>query len=298
MVKRTSNLLIVLGLSLLLSACANEEAIDSALTDDNAMADAPLRIAAAANLAEVLPDIIADYQASKDMASESLPSQNIEVTYASSGKLYAQIIAGAPYDIFLSADQALPAKLVADGFTKNSSQAQNHQLPFTYARGQLALYSVSLPISKDNNNELTALDKLDSLFDINTHTNANTNIKVAIANPELAPYGASAKAYLQAQQVYEQLNEQKRLIQAENIGQAFQYDHSGSVDYGFVAQSQVVAIKATPKQFITLEPDTYPAILQDGIVINATPLAIDFSNYLRTPAAQSNFANAGYLAVN
>ena len=122
--------------------------------------------------------------------------------------------------------------------------------------------------------------------------------KITIANPELAPYGQSAQAYLQAQNIFDTLTEQNRIIQAENIGQAFQYAHTGNVDYGFVAQSQLTAIKATPEQFYTLAPDSYPAILQDGIVLNNNTAATDFSNYLRSPAGQQYFSKAGYLAVN
>ena len=121
--------------------------------------------------------------------------------------------------------------------------------------------------------------------------------KITIANPELAPYGESAKAYLQAQNLYDSLTAQKRIIQAENIGQAFQYAHTGNVDYGFVAQSQVTATKATPEQFYILPADSYPAILQDGIVITDGASAADFTDYLRSPAGQAYFAKAGYLAV-
>jgi molybdate transport system substrate-binding protein len=120
---------------------------------------------------------------------------------------------------------------------------------------------------------------------------------VTIANPQLAPYGHSAKAYLQAQNSYETMVTQKRLIQAENIGQAFQYTHTGSVDYGFVALAQLIAIKAKPTQFHTLAPNSYPSILQDGIVLSERPSAAGFSEYLRSEAGQQYFADAGYLPV-
>lgn len=277
-------------LSLVLTSCAKENSIDGeSVTANETQSAETLRIAAAANLADVLPDIIAGYQADNRMTK-----QKIDVTYASSGKLYAQITAGAPYDIFLSADQAFPAKLVdADGIanpnaTPKKSQNESIYKPFTYARGQLALYSVSQPF---NDNKGNASAVLTDLF------TTNPNSKITIANPELAPYGASAKAYLQTQKVYDSLNKQKRLIQAENISQAFQYAHTGSVEYGFVAQSQVVAIEAVATRFVTLPPDTYPAILQDGIVISNAPVAVDFSQYLRSSAGQAYFAAAGYLAV-
>ncbi|WP_435978973.1 molybdate ABC transporter substrate-binding protein [Psychrobacter sp. DM4] len=258
--------------SLLLSACMQQSATDRASTNDDTKQNQTLRIAAAANLSEVLPTIIKGYK--KD---NNLPEQNIEVTYASSGKLYAQITAGAPYDIFLSANQEFPAKL-AD----SSTQGEETREPFTYAQGQLALYSVTSPL-----NEQALTDILMS----------DTTSKIAIANPELAPYGASARSYLQAQKVYDTVEQQKRLIQAENIGQAFQYAHTGHVNYGFVALSQLIAINAEPNQFITLAPESYPAILQDGIRLSDASAAIDFTDYLRSSVGQRYFLQAGYLTV-
>lgn len=265
------------GLALSLSACTKQSSAGkSPATDNTTEQTQTLRIAAAANLSDVLPDIVAGYK-----ADNNLSEPDIEVTYASSGKLYAQIIAGAPYDIFLSANQEFPAKLATD---KSAKGAESHE-PFTYTQGQLALYSVKHSLENIDQGTLSDLFKNDK------------TTKITIASPELAPYGASAKAYLQSQQFYDSLAEKKRLIQAENIGQAFQYAHTGSVDYGFVAQSQIVAIKAKPEEFITLAPESYPAILQDGVVISDTAVATDFTSYLLSPAGQKYFAEAGYLAV-
>ena len=262
-----------------LSACTAENTVDTDSASQTPEQTQTLRIAAAANLSDVLPQIVDGYKADKN-----LTAQDIDVTYASSGKLYAQIKAGAPYDIFLSANQEFPAKLAAERVVDN---AKNNDIytPFTYTQGQLALYSVT-----------KSLDGLEpaALSDLLIK---DANGKIAIANPELAPYGASAKAYLQSQNLYHTLNKQKRLIQAENIGQAFQYAHTGSVDYGFVAQSQIIAIKAKPEQFITLAPASYPAILQDGIVISDALIAADFTDYLRSKAGQHYFSQAGYLMV-
>lgn len=234
-----------------------------------------IRIAAAANLADVLPKIVEGYKTEKN-----LPEQEIELTFASSGKLYAQMQASAPYDIFLSANQDFPAKWIDE----RPADAPKHE-PFTYTQGQLTFYSVTKPVGEINQTTLAEL------------LAAQSDSKITIANPDLAPYGASAKAYLQSQNVYDSLNSQKRLIQAENIGQAFQYANTGSVDYGFVAQSQVTAIKATPDQFYILAQDSYPAILQDGIVISDAAVATDFTSYLLSSAGQKYFAEAGYLEV-
>ncbi|MBE0441643.1 MAG: molybdate ABC transporter substrate-binding protein [Psychrobacter sp.] len=268
------------GLILMLSACTQESDTDIESATKLSETSPTLRIAAAANLSDVLPDIIKGYQADK-----ALDDQSIDVTYASSGKLYTQIKAGAPYDIYLSANQEFPAKLAKEKASQvNGSNDTTYQL-FTYTQGQLALYSVSKPLDKI----YTA-----SLSDVLMN---DDNAKITIANPELAPYGTSAKAYLQSQHIYEFLSQKKRIIQAENISQAFQYAHTASVDYGFVAQSQLVAIKAEPEQFMTLKPDTYPAILQDGIVISDSNRAVDFSDYLRSAVGQQYFSQAGYLSV-
>jgi molybdate transport system substrate-binding protein len=260
-------------LVLALNACTQDQGVN-AQTDTTEQSQT-LRIAAAANLSDVLPSIIDSYQMDNNVPEKD--NLDIEVTYASSGKLYAQIKAGAPYDLFLSANQEFPAKL-----------ADETALPFTYTRGQLALYSVTKTLDNFTPKALTDLLTSDSF------TNGS---KIAIANPDLAPYGASAKAYLQSQNMYDKLNAQKSLIQSENIGQAFQYAHTGSVDYGFVAQSQLIAIKAKPEQFITLPPASYPAILQDGIVINNTPATNAFVNYLRSGVGQQHFSQAGYLPI-
>ncbi|MBO1530517.1 molybdate ABC transporter substrate-binding protein [Psychrobacter sp. F1192] len=264
---------------LALSACMSESVSESASATTAAEQTQTLRIAAAANLSDVLPAIVEGYKTDKD-----LPNQDIEITFASSGKLYAQIIAGAPYDIFLSANQDFPAKLADDG-----AQSKQAHKPFTYAQGQLALYSTTQSLATQSYE--TVAEALNSALDS----------KITIANPELAPYGASAKSYLQSismsqpQSLYDALEQQQRLIQAENIGQAFQYAHTGSVDYGFVAQSQITAIKAAPRQFITLAPGSYPAILQDGIIVSESSTAAEFVDYLRSDVGQQYFLQAGYL---
>ena len=267
----------VITMSVGLSACNPDKANATKQSTDNnnAVPTETIRIAAAANLAEVLPNIIKRYQ-----SENNLPASHIEVSYASSGKLYAQIQAGAPYDLFLSANQDFPAKWV----TERPVTAPD-SLPFTYTQGQLSVYSATKSMAQLNPARLTTL------------LTTQTDSKVTIASPVLAPYGASAQAYLQAQNIYETLDRQKRIIQAENIGQAFQYAHTGNVDYGFVAQSQVVAIHAAPDQFYLLPPDTYPAILQDGILLSDAVTAAAFSDYLRSATAQAYFAKAGYLAL-
>lgn len=283
---------VVAFVSLTLTACSHDKSAPQ--TGDTHQSDTSpqvLRIAAAANLSEVLPKVVAGYK-----AAHSDSHQDIELSFASSGKLYAQIEAGAPYDVFLSANQSYPDKLAAslasrhedrasqEGTAQASANPPHSYAPFTYAQGQLALYSVTHPIT------VRSVDIADLL-------SQPPDSKIAIANPALAPYGAAAAAYLKSQQIHTALTAQNRLIQSENIGQAFQYAHTGNVDYGFVAQSQVNAINAPAAQFVTLAPDSYPAILQDALQLTDTQMATDFVAYLRTPAAQAYFIQAGYLAA-
>lgn len=298
----TPNLKLIASLPalLVLASCSgsnnpeNTDAAPQATANDSETKSAQvLRIAAAANLAGVLPAVIEAYQATDGQNKSGQNTDNqkpkIEVTYASSGKLFAQINSGAPYDLFLSADQDFPAKYAQQQATAKVSI----QAPFNYARGQLALYSSNQDISSTK-----ALDQasLQQLF-ITQPTESNTAIKITLANPELAPYGASAKAFLQQQGIYDQLNHNKKLIQAENIGQAFQYAHTATTDYGFVALSQLISAKVESSKYLILQPDSYPAILQDGIVVSDSAAATDFSHYLQSEPAQKLFADAGYLPV-
>ena len=286
-------LIATLPFYLLLASCSNDAKTAQTHPDSQSETSAQhstdvLRIAAAANLAGVLPAVIDAYETSDTQTSKN-QKPKIEVTYASSGKLFAQINSGAPYDIFLSADQDFPAKYAQQQTSANATI----QTPFTYTRGQLALYS-----SNHDLGTLKTLDKasLQHLF-ITQPSESKTTIKITLANPELAPYGASAKSFLQQQGLYNTLSNKKVLIQAENIGQAFQYAHTATTDYGFVALSQLISAKVPDSKYIILQPESYPAILQDGIVIRNSAQATDFSHYLQSEPAQKLFAEAGYLPV-
>jgi len=286
-------LIATLPFYLLLASCSNDAKTAQTHPDSQSETSTQhstdvLRIAAAANLAGVLPAVIDAYETSDTQTSKN-QKPKIEVTYASSGKLLAQINSGAPYDIFLSADQDFPAKYAQQQTSANATI----QTPFTYTRGQLALYS-----SNHDLGTLKTLDKasLQQLF-ITQPSENKTAIKITLANPELAPYGASAKTFLQQQGLYDTLSNKKVLIQAENIGQAFQYAHTATTDYGFVALSQLISAKVPVSKYIILQPENYPAILQDGIVIRNSAQATDFSHYLQSEPTQKLFAEAGYLSV-
>lgn len=262
---------------------AQDEAVTPQASDVQSKSES-ISIAAAANLADVLPDIVQHYCEDKQLS----PCP-IETSFASSGKLYAQIMAGAPYDVYLAANQSYPEKLL----TEMGEKLQGKQT-FTYARGQLALYSTVEQLNADGDN-LSLLKK--------------PKVKVAIANPELAPYGEAAKTYLTTLKLYDTLNANKQLVMADNIGQAFQFTNTGHVDMGFVAFSQIKALekkeakeaeqadKGAIRSYQVVSKDEYPAILQDGVVITDKQIATDFSNYLLSEKGQGFFAEAGYLPV-
>jgi len=196
----------------------------------------------------------------------------IKWVVASSGKHYAQIIHGAPYDVFLSADQTKVVKLIKI----NAAIAETH---ITYAQGQLALYSPSSNISPNSLEALiTSIDKF------------------AIANAKLAPYGAAAKAYLQHLFVYQTMANRKSLVIGENINQAFQFVETGNAQAGLVAMSQLV--NKNKASYKLIDTELYPAILQDGVVLsrsNNIPQAKAFMNFLKQAEVTNIIKKYGYL---
>jgi len=141
---------------------------------------------------------------------------NFVIVSGSTGKLYAQILFGAPYDIFLAADTKTPERLVAQGIAVSQSQ-------FIYARGQLVLWGRDKPALGTSGREMLERHKFRY---------------IAIANPKLAPYGKGAMEVLTRLKIADQLKSQ--LVRGESIAQAFQFISSGNADVGFVALSQVM----------------------------------------------------------
>jgi len=142
---------------------------------------------------------------------EATTGHKVQMSSASTGKLYAQILNGAPYDIFLAANKSEPQRLEEEGRVLAGSR-------FTYARGILALFSIQAEKSL-------------------TIEQVNSSARIAIANPLLAPYGVAADQVLRQ---YSKAVEPRNLIRAENVGQVFLYTVSQNVDMGFVALSQII----------------------------------------------------------
>ena len=189
----------------------------------------------------------------------------------SSGKLYSQILHGAPFDVFFSADTHKPKSLEA----KNLIVPQSR---FTYARGQLAL------LSSKTYPELSLLSLESQDFS-----------KLIYANPKLAPYGAAAEEVLAEIPVANQLQK----IQAENINQALIYLLNTNDAIGFVAYSQIIEFSAKlstrSMSWKILSEDLYSPIVQQAVVLRESQASEDFVNFLKSREVQSYLESGGYL---
>lgn len=194
----------------------------------------------------------------------------VTLSGASTGKLFAQIHHGAPYDIFLAADVSRPSLLEASGEAVAGSR-------FTYASGVLVLASRQY---QDCQRALT-----ERRF---TH--------LAIANPKTAPYGAAAAALLKNLQLWTQVR--NKIVYGENIGQTFQYVSSGTADLGFVAWSQFLTVAKDHFSCHWLPPqDSYPVLDQQAVLLQrakANAAAQAFFTYLKSSPALAIIRAGGY----
>ena len=189
----------------------------------------------------------------------------VRLVFGSSGKLYAQIVNGAPYDLFLSADQVKPKNLSDQKYT-------NHK-PFTYAIGRLALYSANpklLPMSQD------------VLFN---------GLSIAIANPTLAPYGSASIDVLN--NLTRGNKPYSKLIMGENITQVFSFIASGNTDLGFVALSQV--IQKEKKNYWLIPNQYHNPIKQDAIIIKSGTNCSRFVKYMKSEDVKLILNSYGYI---
>ncbi len=192
-----------------------------------------------------------------------------EPVFASSGKLYAQIVNGAPYDVFLSADEERPARLFKEGFTDR---------PVIYAKGEVVLWSL--------NRDLGGRDWKEAVRSAGVK-------KIAIANPETAPYGASALTALKAAGLADLLKD--KLIYPQDIGQAFQYASTGAVDVGFCALSSTRTAEGA--KGCTLAVMEAPKVIQAACIVRATQnraAAVKFTDFLMSKPATAIKEKYGY----
>ncbi len=218
--------------------------------------DEPLRVAVAANFAATLTGLVNSYTRET--------GETITTSSASTGALYTQVIHGAPFDLLLAADSARPARLVNEGQALGPAR--------TYALGTLVLaYQREL--------EPLAQQGIAALL-------SKPGLNLAIANPELAPYGLAAQALLDR---FPAAN--PRRLTGANVGQAMQMWVAGGADAALVAAS------FEPAQYLPIPAEWYPPIEQQAVVLaSAThPVrAAAFLDWLTGPTARAFIGDSGY----
>lgn len=195
------------------------------------------------------------------------------LSFGSTGKFYAQIRNGAPFELFLAADDETPARLEREGMVVAGSR-------FTYAIGQLALWSAR-PGYVDDKGEVLKKGAFDHL---------------AIANPRLAPYGAAAVEVLTKMGLLARL--EGRFVQGENIAQTFQFVSTGNAELGFVALSQVYADGKLKTGSAWIVPASlHGPIRQDAVVLirgKDNPAAAALVKFLKSDKARAVIRSYGY----
>ncbi|KAA1175620.1 molybdate ABC transporter substrate-binding protein [Marinobacter salinexigens] len=225
---------------------------------------AEVRIAVAANFTDTTRELIS--------AFEETSRHRVTASYGSTGKLYAQIEHGAPFDVFLAADSRRPRLLEENGQGVAGTR-------FTYAKGKLALWS---PVTE--------------LFDdAPTWLSSGDFRKLAIANPKTAPYGAAAEQVLNSLGLWTSL--QPKLVRGDSIAQTFQFVATDNAEAGFVALSQVRAWENQDGTLWPVPQDYYAPIEQQAILLTTgagNPAAKDWLTFLHSEAARAIIEGFGY----
>lgn len=223
-----------------------------------------LRVAAASDLQFAMTEMAASFERNN-------PEIHIETVSGSSGKFYQQIVNGAPFDLYFSADIEYPRKLKENGLAASEVKS--------YAFGRLVLWSAKLPVSTG----LTAL------------TGNNFN-KVAIANPQHAPYGKAAKASLTYYGLLEKVN--PKLVFGENVSQAAQFAQTGTAEGAIIALSLMSAPSMKGKgTYFLIDERSHPPIEQGYVVLKraeANADAVKFSSYITSIEARGIFIKYGF----
>lgn len=203
---------------------------------------AELSVAAASNFSYALGEIVTAFETVH-------PEVSVSVSYGSSGNFYAQLQAGAPYDIFLSADMVYPRRLAGAGFALDGEV-------FTYAIGHIVLW-------------VPGTSPLD-VASLGMRALLGPSVrKIAIANPGLAPYGAAAQAAMKSFGVYARAR--PKLILGENIAQTAQFVQSGAADIGILAKSLALGPRMRKAgRFWEIPQRAHAAIEQGGIILAGT----------------------------
>jgi len=226
---------------------------------------AEAQVAVAANFAEPVKAIAA--------VLEKTTGHRLRISTGASGAIYTQIKNGAPFDVFLSADNERPAMLEKDGLAQPGTR-------FTYATGKLVLWSAKAGRVDANGAVLKAADLG----------------KVAYANPKTAPYGAAAVQVLEKLDLKDAIS--PKLVQGESIGQAYNFVKTGNADVGFVALSQVLSGGRLKEGSMWMIPQAnYDPIRQDAVLLkrgadNAAAKAL--LQLLQSPRIKDLIRSYGY----
>lgn len=241
------------------SSCSDQNMKADTLSSETQI----IRVAVAANAYHAVNAIVQQYE-------KEYPEINIDLVIGSSGKLSTQIIQGAPFDIFLSADQNYAHNLYERGLTKAE--------PVTYAKGRLILWSFT-----DDSPEIKSLMRTDS--------------RIAIPQPDHAPYGKAAVECLQHFGIYEKLKD--RLVYGENVTQSNVYLTKRSADYSFTALSVLYSPDLQSKgHFFMIAESTYSPILQDMVLLSDNKTALAFFEYLGSNEVGNIWESFGYSLPN
>ena len=226
-----------------------------------------LRVAAAADLQFAMPELSQRF--------ERQAKVKLRVTYGSSGNFFVQMQNGAPFDLFLSADIDYPRKLEATGWAEPGSL-------FAYATGRIVIWMAPNATVQLKSQGWEAL--LDAAVQ-----------KIAIANPEHAPYGRAAVAALQQAKLYDRVK--AKLVFGENISQAAQFVQSGNAQAGILARSLAFSPEMQQGQIWEIPEHMHPPIEQAAIVLKDARdkhLAQEFIDFLKSPSGRQVLEKHGF----
>ncbi len=221
-----------------------------------------VQAAVAANFAAAHTELVNRFEAATEF--------RVQTSLGSTGQLYAQILNGAPYDVFLAADTTRPHLLQTRGAAVPNSR-------FTYAIGQLALYAPG----RDPRTVREAILRNDDF------------VYLAIANPETAPYGAAAREVLQRWGLWESL--ESRAVRGEDVGQALQFVESDAAEVGLLAYAQLR--NKREEDYWLIPDDLYEPIRQGAVLLSRSAEhagALAFLAFLQSPEGRAVIADSGY----
>lgn len=231
-----------------------------------------LRVAAAADLQQALPDLVQSFRTKH-------PNARVDVVYGSSGNFVAQIEGGAPFDVFLSADMRYPENLFTKGLTTSK--------PRRYAFGKLVLW-----VGKNSSVKLAADAQHNGLALLNSpHLH-----RLAIANPAHAPYGERAQEALQASKLWNTV--EKQLVLAENVAQAAQFAQTLNVDAAIISLSLALSpAMQTAGSYTLIDAKLHKPLEQCAVALKRSAhlaLADEFLQYICSPEGASILARYGF----